>query len=372
MTSNIVLSGLARDSRSRSEAGRSVCIDLIGSGEMGDAIVTRAGVMDGADIAAISEINHAAAHRSVEIAAFREGGHSVDVATADALNDAIERGKHLVMMNIDAEVTIGCYPRRAADRLGVVHSLGAGDEPSSCMELIEFVSAMRHKIICAGRGKNNPLAVDETSDAYEAGAKARHMNPRLLVEFDDDSKTIVEISAIANATGPVPNVDGMHGPAAGPGKLAKVPFPQRDGGILSDIGRVDYSVGEDVSPGVFVIVEAEHPRVQNRMKDLKMGDGPYLEFICPYDLTSLEVPLTCARAVLYGKADMVTMERPVVEVRALAKKDLAPGEMLDQISEFSYSAWAMEASRARSAKTIPAGLPNRRRAGREGRTHHHR
>ena len=371
MTSNIVLSGLARDPRSRSEAGRSVCIDLIGSGEMGDAIVTRAGVMDGADIAAISEINHAAAHRSVEIA-FREGGHSVDVATADALNDAIERGKHLVMMNIDAEVTIGCYPRRAADRLGVVHSLGAGDEPSSCMELIEFVSAMRHKIICAGRGKNNPLAVDETSDAYEAGAKARHMNPRLLVEFDDDSKTIVEISAIANATGPVPNVDGMHGPAAGPGKLAKVPFPQRDGGILSDIGRVDYSVGEDVSPGVFVIVEAEHPRVQNRMKDLKMGDGPYLEFICPYDLTSLEVPLTCARAVLYGKADMVTMERPVVEVRALTKKDLAPGEMLDQISEFSYSAWAMEASRARSAKTIPAGLPNRRRAGREGRTHHHR
>ena len=224
------------------------------------------------------------------------------------------------------------------------------------MELIEFVSAMGHKIVCAGKGKNNPLNIDATPDAYEAEAMARHMNPRLLVEFVDGSKTAVEMAAIGNATGLIPDVDGMHGPAAGPKELAKVLIPEKDGGILSGIGRVDYSIGKGVSPGVFVIAEAEHPRIHERMADLKMGDGPYYEFIRPYHLTSLEVPLTCARAVLYGKADMVPLDKPVVEVCAVAKRDLKPGETLDQIGEYTYRAWAMEVSRAQAARALPAGM----------------
>ncbi len=117
---------------------------------------------------------------------------------------AMERGKHLVMMNVEADVTIGAFLRAEADRLGVVYSLGAGDEPSSCMELIEFVSAMGHRIVSAGKGKNNPLNVDATPDAYEEEAARRHMNPRMLVEFVDGSKTMVEMAAIANATGLIP------------------------------------------------------------------------------------------------------------------------------------------------------------------------
>jgi predicted homoserine dehydrogenase-like protein len=224
------------------------------------------------------------------------------------------------------------------------------------MELIEFVTAMGHKVVCAGKGKNNPLNIDATPDAYEAEAIRRHMNPRLLVEFVDGSKTAVEMAAIGNATGLIPDVDGMHGPAAGPKELAKVLIPQKDGGILSGIGKVDYSIGKGVSPGVFCIVEAEHPRIHERMKDLKMGDGPYYEFIRPYHLTSLEVPLTCARSVLYGKADMIPLEKPVVEVCALAKKDLQPGDTLDQIGEYAYRAWAMEVGRAQAARALPAGM----------------
>ena len=105
-----------------------------------------------------------------------------------------------------------------------------------------------------------------------------------------------------------------------------------------------------------MVAEAEHPRIWERMKDLKMGDGPYFAFIRPYHLTSLEVPLTCAKAVLYGTADMVPLDRPVAEVTALAKKDLAPGETLDQIGEYCYRAWIMEASEARQAAAIPCGL----------------
>lgn len=396
MPSNIALTGLAKDLARRADSGKPVRIGLIGSGEMGTDIVTRANMMDGVVVAAISEINPASAHKAVEIA--RQGaGHSKDVESVDTLNAAIEsgktaiasnvdlllesglidvvidatgipavgaeiglrameRGKHLVMMNVEADVTIGAYLRHEAERLGVVYSLGAGDEPSSCMELIEFVSAMGHRIVSAGKGKNNPLNFDATPDAYAAEAKARHMNPRLLVEFVDGSKTMVEMSAIANATGLIPDCDGMHGPAAGVKELAKVLIPKKDGGVLSDIGRVDYSIGKGVSPGVFVVAEAEHPRVWERMKDLKMGDGPYFEFIRPYHLTSLEVPLTCARVVLYGKADMVPLDRPVAEVAAVAKRDLKAGETLDQIGEYTYRAWAMEVSRARSVQALPAGL----------------
>ena len=396
MTSNIALTGLARDLARRADQGRPVRIGLIGSGEMGTDIVTRAAMMDGVEVAAICDINPASAHKAVEIAC-RTTGQSRDANTSSLLNtvieqgktavadnaaailesglidvvidatgvpavgaeiglSAMERGKHLVMMNVEADVTIGAYLRREAERLGVIYSLGAGDEPSSCMELIEFVSAMGHRIVSAGKGKNNPLNIDATPDAYAEEATRRHMNPRLLVEFVDGSKTMVEMSAIANATGLIPDCDGMHGPAAGPKDLAKVLIPRRDGGVLSDIGRVDYSVGQGVAPGVFVVVEAEHPRVWERMRDLKMGDGPYFYFLRPYHLTSLEVPLTCARVVLYGKADMVPLDRPVAEVAAVAKRDLKVGEKLDQIGEYTYRAWAMEAGRARAAKALPAGL----------------
>ncbi|RMH48985.1 MAG: homoserine dehydrogenase [Alphaproteobacteria bacterium] len=396
MATNVALTGLARELKQRADAGRPVRIGLVGSGEMGTDIVTRTALMDGIEVAAIAEIDLAAAHRAVEIAR-REAGHSVEVATPAAADAAIARGrtavtgdagaligsdlidvivdatgvpavgaeiglramqhgKHLVMMNVEADVTIGAYLRREADRLGVVYTLGAGDEPSACMELIEFASAMGHRIVCAGKGKNNPLDIDATPDAYAEEAARRNMNPRLLVEFVDGSKTMVEMCAIANATGLIPDVDGMHGPAAGPRDLARTLIPARDGGVLSDVGRVDYSVGQGVAPGVFVIIHAEHPRVHERLRDLKMGDGPYFALIRPYHLTSLEVPLTCARAVLHGKADMVPLDRPVAEVCAVAKRDLAPGETLDQIGEYSYRAWAMEAGRARAARAHPAGV----------------
>lgn len=396
MASNISLTGLAKDLSERAASGKPVRIGLIGSGEMGTDIVTRAAMMDGVEVAAISEIDPSAAHKAVEIARSTDG-FSADANSAETLNTviesgktaiadnadailesglidvvidatgipavgaeiglkAMERGKHLVMMNVEADVTIGAYLRREADRLGVVYSLGAGDEPSSCMELIEFVSAMGHKIVCAGKGKNNPLNIDALPEAYMEEAARRHMNPRLLVEFVDGSKTAVEMCAIANATGLIPDCDGMHGPAAGPKELAKTLIPRKDGGLLDGIGRVDYSIGKGVSPGVFVVIEAEHPRIRERLKDLKMGDGPYFEFIRPYHLTSLEVPLTCARAVLYGKADMVPLDQPVAEVAAVAKRDLKPGETLDQIGEYTYRAWAMETSRARSARALPAGL----------------
>jgi predicted homoserine dehydrogenase-like protein len=269
---------------------------------------------------------------------------------------AMEHGKHLVMMNVEADVTIGAYLKAEADRLWVTYSLGAGDEPSSCMELIEFVSAMGHTIVAAGKGKNNPLNIDAVPDDYAEEAERRNMNVRMLVEFVDGSKTMVEMAAIANATGLVPDKPGMHGPAATLSELNRTLVPEKDGGVLSRVGVVDYSIGKGVAPGVFVIADMSHPRIRERMEDLKMGHGPYFTFHRPYHLTSLEVPLTCARVVLYGKADMVPLAKPVAEVCAVAKKDLKAGDTLDAIGEYTYRAWIMQAGEARAAKAIPCGL----------------
>ena len=396
MTSNIAFTGLAKDLARRADSGKPIRIGLIGAGEMGTDIVTRCAHMHGIEVAAIAEMRPDAAARAVEIA-YRVDGRAKEVKTTDALNaaieagkvavtdkasillesglidvvidatgipevgaqlglDAMQRGKHLVMMNVEADITIGAYLKTQAEKLGVVYSLGAGDEPSSCMELIEFVSAMGHPIVSAGKGKNNPLNIDATPDAYEAEAKRRNMNARMLVEFVDGSKTMVEMAAIANATGLVPDKPGMHGPACSREELAKVLVPKADGGVLSGIGRVDFSIGKGVAPGVFVVAEMGHPRVRERMKDLKLGDGPYYMFFRPYHLTSLEVPLTCARVVLYRKADMVPMDRPVAEVAALAKRDMAAGETLDQIGEYCYRAWIMTAPEAKASKALPCGL----------------
>jgi predicted homoserine dehydrogenase-like protein len=182
------------------------------------------------------------------------------------------------------------------------------------------------------------------------------MNVRMLVEFVDGSKTMVEMAAIANATGLVPDIAGMHGPSATLDQLSKVLVPKADGGVLNKVGVVDYSIGKGVAPGVFVVAEMDHPRIWERMEDLKMGKGPYFTFHRPFHLTSLEVPLTCARVVLYGKPDMVPLARPVAEVCAVAKKDMKPGDRLDQIGEYSYRAWVMTAEDARAGRAIPCGL----------------
>jgi len=397
MASNVALSGLASDIAARAASAQPIRIGLIGAGEMGTDIVAAVAHIDGLEVGAIAELNVAAGLHAVKIAT-GEDNQAAEAASEGALGDlmarnkipvtdnanlvvghdlidvvidatgvpavgadiglrAMELGKHLVMMNVEADVTIGAYLKHEASRHGVTYSLGAGDEPSSCMELIEFVSAMGYPIVCAGKGKNNPLNVDAIPDNYQEEAARRNMNARMLVEFVDGSKTMVEMAAIANATGLIPDKPGMHGPAATLQELPSVLIPTTAGGVLSDIGRVDYSIGAGVAPGVFVIADMSHARITERMLDLKVtGHAPYFLFHRPYHLTSLEVPLTCARAVLYEKADMQPLEKPVAEVCAIAKKDLLVGDSLDAIGEYSYRCWTMTAQAAAQEGALPAGL----------------
>lgn len=388
--------GLAADLARLAQAGTPIRVGVIGCGEMGTDLVTQIALMDGIEVGAVVTGKPDRARRALKIAVgsdaaarFVEGGAAIDRAieggglavVADAADvlaagridvvvdatgkpqagaeiglNTIRAGKHLVMMNVEADVTIGPFLRREADRAGVVYTIGAGDEPTSVMELYDFVTAMGHPVVAAGKGKNNAFNVDATPDACEEEALRRDMNPRMLVEFVDGSKTMVEMACIANATGLVPDKPGMHGAEATPENLHRVLCPIEDGGILSRKGVVDFTIGGGVAPGVFVIAEMRHPRIQERVADLRVGEGPYVAFFRPYHLTSLEVPLTCARVVLTGKPDMQPLDRPVAEVCALAKKDLRPGDRLDAIGEYCYRSFTMTVEDARARDGAPVGL----------------
>ncbi len=376
-----------------------VRVGLIGAGEMGTDIVTQIGLMPGITVAVIAETQLEQAWAALDIAGpgreaarlCRDLGQAEDAVRAgkiavvedgaiactagpvDVIIDAtgnpgvgaelsmtaMGHGKHVVMMNVEADVTVGPMLAREAERAGVCYSLGAGDEPSAAMEIIEFVRSLGYPIVAAGKGKNNPLRFDAKPAEYEDEARRRHMNPRMLVEFVDGSKTMIEMCAIANATGLRPDRPGMHGPNATIDELARTLVPQADGGLLSRSGVVDYSVGKGVAPGVFVVIKAPHPRIHERLRDLKMGNGPYFTFVRPYHLTSLEVPLTAASLVLDRRPHMTPLPVPVAECGCVAKEPLSPGLTLGKIGEDHYRGWITTVEDARSGNLLPMGLAER-------------
>ena len=380
----------------RQREGRPVRVGLIGAGQMGTDIIVQTGLMAGIEVVAAADAvpeNVFAAckvagstARPAEIAddagavarLIKRGRLAAarsyrEVCTADDVDVVIDATgnpnvgaqvalttigarKPIVMMNVEADVTIGAYLSAKAAEAGVVYTLGAGDEPSATMELVNFLRGLGYPIVAAGKGKNNAFRTDATPDAYVDEAKRRNMNPRMLVEFVDGSKTMVEMVALANATGLVPDIPGMHGPSAPVDALHRVFCPREDGGLLSRKGVVDFSVARGVAPGVFAVAEMRHPRLRERMNDLQLGEGPYYTFFRPYHLTSLEVPLSAAAAVLHGQSHMRPLSKPVAEVGARAKKALTPGEKLDAIGEYCYRGFALTRADALAQNALPLGL----------------
>jgi predicted homoserine dehydrogenase-like protein len=180
------------------------------------------------------------------------------------------------------------------------------------------------------------------------------MNPKMLSAFKDGSKTMVELAAMSNATGLVPDVPGMHGPKVDVEDLNRVFVPQQDGGVLSRRGCVDYSTGK-VAPGVFAIVATPDPRIQTDMKFLSMGDGPYYTLYRPYHLCNVETPVSIAEAVLYGESTIVS-ERMVSEVATIAKRDLRAGEVVGEIGSPDILGRTYAYREARAQQAIPLGI----------------
>jgi predicted homoserine dehydrogenase-like protein len=396
MSNAIARIGFAAELAAFAERHGPITLGLAGAGQMGTDIVVEVALMTGLRLGAVCEL-----HPQIAIDAALMAGHAADgilrAGTAAAIDAAIEagkiavtesfealcaagridvvidatgnpnigtrvaleamrNGKHVVMLNVEADITIGRFLKEEAKKAGVVYTGAAGDEPAATLELVSFAQSLGFEIVAAGKGKNNALKFDAMPEDYEAEAKARNMNARMLTEFVDGSKTMVEMVAVANATGLVPDVPGMHGPSATREDLAQVLSTKADGGILARAGAVDYSIGKGVAPGVFCIVKPRHERVTERMTDLKVGKGPCYALFRPYHLTSLETPLSAARAVMRKRADLEPLDHPVAECTALAKRDLAQGETLGKIGERDYRGFAMSWIEARDLAAVPLGL----------------
>ncbi|MBC7190277.1 NAD(P)-dependent oxidoreductase, partial [Candidatus Aerophobetes bacterium] len=275
---------------------------------------------------------------------------------AEVAFETIRNKKHVVMMNLEADVTAGFILSEFAKNAGVVYTVGAGDEPAAIKELYDFAVSVGFKVVAAGKGKNNPLNREATPRTLKEVAFKKGMNPKMLCEFVDGSKTMIEMSCVANATGLFPDVRGMHGPFCKLDELPKVFSLKEKGGILTREGVVDYALGK-IAPGVFVVVTTDNPRIKKDLDYLGMGKGPSYLLYRPYHLTNMEIPVSIARAVIYREPTIAPLlEGPVAETITVAKRDLKKGKVIDGIGGFDVYGLIEKAYIAKEENLLPLGL----------------
>jgi len=269
---------------------------------------------------------------------------------------AINAGKHTINMNVETDATVGYILAQKAQAKNVIYTLVAGDEPGTIKEMFDFADALGFEIVSIGKGKNNPLNRAANPDTAAAKAKTQRMSPKMLASFEDGTKTMVEMTSIANGTGYAPEVTGAYGPTTTVKDLPNVFIPKADGGIFNAKGAVDYAVG-DVAPGVFVIITTDQPKIIADLNYLRLnGNGKYWALYRPYHLANLECPISVARAVLYNEVTLATTQKPVAETIAYAKRDLQPGEKLDALGGYTMYGMIERAEVARADNQVPLGL----------------
>jgi predicted homoserine dehydrogenase-like protein len=266
----------------------------------------------------------------------------------------IEHGKHVVMLNVETDVTVGPMLHHLAQRSGCAYTVAAGDEPGVCKMLYDQARTLGFEVVCLGKGKNNPIDRAATPESCREEALGKGMNPKMLSAFKDGSKTMVEMAAVSNATGLIPDVPGMHGPRVEIPELNTTFVPEEDGGIFNHRGCVEYTTGK-VAPAVFAIVTTEDDRVRTDMRFVSMGPGPYYTLLRPYHLCNIETPLAIVDAVLYGERTVASTAL-VSEVVPIAKRDLRPGEVVGEIGSADFYGLIYTYEAARAERAVPLGI----------------
>ena len=244
---------------------------------------------------------------------------------------AIEHGKHVILMNAELDALVGPILKVYADRAGVIITNVDGDQPGVVMNLLRFVRCIGYNPVLAGniKGLQDAYRTPETQRGF---AEKHHQKPRMITSFADGTKLSMEMAVVANATGFKVGRRGMYGPKCAHATEAAPLFPADQ---MLNGGLVDYVLGAEPGPGVFVIGYNDHPTKRQYMHYLKMGEGPFYVFYVPYHLPHLEAPLTVARAVLFADAATAPLGGPVADVLTVAKRDLKAGEELDGIGGFT-------------------------------------
>lgn len=242
---------------------------------------------------------------------------------------AIENGVDIVSLNVEMDATVGPILKVMADEKGIVYSGTKGDEPGAIVEIYEFAKNCGFKVLLVGKGKNNELNNFATPESLREAAKKKGINPRMLTSFVDGTNTMIELNAVCNALGLVPDIRGCHFIETSPKNIAEDYKLKTDGGILNSYGVVDFASG--IAPGVFAVVKAKSEIINEEMKYLSMGEGPNFAIYRPYHLTSIETIVSIIKAVVLRDSSIAPIGAPFAETVAVAKRDIKKGEKLDSI-----------------------------------------
>ena len=409
----------------REEEGKIIRVGIVGAGQMGRGMVTQMVLMKGITPAIVSDIKienavHAFKYAEVpdeeivqaktleEANAAMEAGKYVACEDANFVSqanlvecvidatgvpdvgakvatDAMRNKKHVVMLNVETDVVIGPYLKKLAEEEGVIYTGSDGDEPGAVMHLYSFAKAMGLNVEVMGKGKNNKIDYDCNPDTVLEEATRRKMSPKMLCAFKDGTKTMVEMTAMSNYTGLIPDVIGGHGPKTAPGtegikELNDIFKLKEDGGILNKHGVVEYVNG--IAPGVFVTVSTTNAEIAYQLgyHSMEKGDdgtegrkcdgdldaadkevaalcpGPLWTLYRPYHLCNLETPLSVARAVIEGDATCVAKDGLVSECITRAKIDLKAGQTIDGIGGFTTHGSIATAEESNANGYVPFGL----------------
>jgi predicted homoserine dehydrogenase-like protein len=395
----------------RAAAGRPIRIGLIGAGKFASMFLAQVVRTPGMHVAGIADLAVARARRTLErvgwpaeryaardlAEAVRTGGTHVgedamalirapeievviDATGAPAAGIAhalagIEHGKHLVMVNVEADVLAGPLLARKARAAGIVYSMAYGDQPALICEVVDWARTAGFEVVAAGQGTkylpeyhtSTPETVWDYYGVTPEEAERSGMNPRMFNSFLDGTKSAVEMAAVANAAGLTAAPGGLRFPPCGIDDLARVLCPEQDGGTLHHKGQVEVisclereggPVPRDLRWGVFVVFEASSDYVARCFPEYGLTTDPtgrYAALYRPYHLVGLEVGLSVASAALRGEpTGSPTGFR--ADVVATAKRDLAAGEVLDGEGGFMVWGKLMPAADSLALGALPAGL----------------
>jgi predicted homoserine dehydrogenase-like protein len=386
----------------RRSAGKPVRVALIGAGKFGSMFLSQVPQVPGLEVPAIIDLDPERARDACRTVGWDAERIAATTFTADAAKAtsgnieviveatgnpaagirharaAIAAGKHIVMVNVEADVLAGPLLAKEARQVGVVYSLAYGDQPALTAEMVDWARATGFHVVAAGKGtKYLPSYHDVTPDNVwqhygltASEAQSAGMNPQMFNSFLDGTKSAIEMAAIANACGLHVPAQGLTFPPCGVDDLPHVMRPREQGGVLEKSGVVEVvsslerdgrPVFRDLRWGVYVVLEAPNDYAADCFKQYGVktdASGRYAAMYKPYHLIGLELNISVLSAALRREPTGQAFDFHG-DVASVAKRDLRAGEMLD--GEGGYTVWGklMPAAVSLKAGALPIGLAHR-------------
>lgn len=384
----------------RNEADNPVRVGLIGAGKFGSMFLSQVPHTPGLHVTAIADLDPARARLSCDgvgwddartaATHFTDDGAAlcarddVDVVIEATGNPAVgithalkafEAGKHIVMVNVEADVLAGPALAKRAASAGVVYSMAYGDQPALVAEMVDWARSTGFHVQAAGKGTKylpayHHVTPDDVWSHYgltPEEAKAAGMNPQMFNSFLDGTKSAIEMAAIANACDLNVPSDGLLFPPCGVDDLAHILRPQSDGGVLEGKGMVEVisslerdgrPVFRDLRWGVYVVLEAPNDYAAACFKQYGLSTGVtgrYAAMYKPFHLIGLELGISVLSAALRGEPTGTTRAFNG-DCVAVAKRDLKVGEMLDGEGGYTVYGKLMRATDSINCRALPIGL----------------